>query len=623
MWNNSLFFLFIFLFQSANFGSVDTLGEVYVQANRYGESAKYLAIQTVDIGQFRSIFNAGETVGALLNVQSAVIGRSYGRGMSNVQSSRGLGARHTLVTLNGQSMNHPMLGVFDINLIPMWFVDDAWIRQGAGSGIHGQNAAGATISLGSKTNTNPAITTGMGSFGQQFYGLKVGISTKKWQSSVKLYRNTSENDFKYYNYFYEDSRQRAFNEQSSHTVETKFVRKENDASTELYLFGTDSQNEIPSQASLPERRQFQSDRIVNAKLSHSRIINDQLFTLGLSSQHFRLNYEQEFPAIDSRSDIQSVLLFGESEFKSSDFTVSLRPSTGLISVSTNNYAETPTRKFVSFAGNGVWKTSFARVYLDARTDFLSDFGTLTSTALGINTPLFDAVNWKLQLSNNQNAPTFNDLYWSPGGNSNLVPETIRAIESGITINSTNDVLGLESTFFSNWQTDGIYWSPEGGVFSPENIEEIRAYGVNTTLKISKRLINSEFIAHFSHSYTRSFFSNERFSGDAAVGKQLRYQPRHIISGALSFRYKKSTLGLTSRSWSEQFVSNDHSSRFDPIEGSQLLDVRFGQKISSQRIIIDIQLSIENVSDTSYQSILWYPQAGRSYLLSLTLQHKKS
>ena len=150
---------------------------------------------------------------------------------------------------------------------------------------------------------------------------------------------------------------------------------------------------------------------------------------------------------------------------------------------------------------------------------------------------------KASISRNFRFPTLNDLYFLPGGNPNLRHESGWTYDAGVSFAlGKKGVYSLtgSATWFDSHIKDWIIWLPTAkGFFSPKNIKDVHAYGVEMQAELSVALapkwqlgINGNF------SWTPSINEGEAQSAaDRSVGKQLPYVPEFSssITGSLSWR----------------------------------------------------------------------------------------
>ena len=88
----------------------------------------------------------------LLTENSTVFVKSYGSGGLANPSLRGTGPGHTIISWNDLILNNPMLGQFDMSLIPAGFVDKIDILPGGGSMDISEGGLGGIINLETKAD---------------------------------------------------------------------------------------------------------------------------------------------------------------------------------------------------------------------------------------------------------------------------------------------------------------------------------------------------------------------------------------------------------------------------------------------------------------------------------------
>src|SRR5690554_2132067 len=144
---------------------------------------------------------AGRSLGDLLQQNSGLYLRQYGEGMVASLTIRGTSAGHTAVFWNGLPVNSPSLGQSDFSLIPNEAVDQVAVHLGSSGALYGTDAIGGSVHLNSALRFNQGhqfqVNQGLGSFGRFNSSLSYGFSNKKWAAKTRIYRNYSENDFKY------------------------------------------------------------------------------------------------------------------------------------------------------------------------------------------------------------------------------------------------------------------------------------------------------------------------------------------------------------------------------------------------------------------------------------------
>lgn len=113
--------------------------------------------------------------------------------------------------------------------------------------------------------------------------------------------------------------------------------------------------------------------------------------------------------------------------------------------------------------------------LKMRQDFNTDFTMPFTPSLGLEGPVINNLKIKATVSKNFRIPTFNDLYWIPGGNSELKPETSWNQDIGLlykTDTASRIDFYSELTAFNSMVDDWIMWIPDGALWSPLNIRRV-------------------------------------------------------------------------------------------------------------------------------------------------------
>ena len=110
---------------------------------------------------------------------------------------------------------------------------------------------------------------------------------------------------------------------------------------------------------------------------------------------------------------------------------------------------------------------------------------------------------KASISQNFRFPTLNDLYFLPGGNPDLKKESGWTYDVGLSFSvGKNRIYSLNGSvnWFESYIKDWIIWLPTTkGFFSPENIKDVHAYGIemqsDVNVALTKDLTLKENHAH--------------------------------------------------------------------------------------------------------------------------------
>ena len=221
---------------------------------------------------------------------------------------------------------------------------------------------------------------------------------------------------------------------------------------------------------------------------------------------------------------------------------------------------------------------------------------------------------------NYHYPTFNDLFWKPGGNPNLKPEQAKMVEGGLAYaKRTNKIeLNTEFTVFYAKVKDWIIWLPtEYGYWSPTNLKDVANKGIETKLSISTKINKLKFKASVNHAYTKSTNLKTQNEFDNSRNKQLIYVPYHKLNSSLQLNYNAFYLIYTYNYVGERFISTDNNWK---LPANFISDISIAKRFkAAKKWSMHTSFKIRNILDQNYQSIAWRPMPGRNFLLSLTIQ----
>ena len=235
---------------------------------------------------------------------------------------------------------------------------------------------------------------------------------------------------------------------------------------------------------------------------------------------------------------------------------------------------------------------------------------------------------KASVSRNFRFPSLNDLYFQPGGNPDLKKESGWTYDAGLTFKMGREELYELSggiTWFDSYVKDWIIWLPTTkGFFSPKNIKDVHAYGVelnaNTTFYWAKHWslsLNGTF------SWTPSINNGEPMSpADQSIGKQLPYVPLYSASVNGKITYKTFSFIYKWCYYSERYTMSSND-----ITLSGKLPTYFMSNITIEKLLkfswsdISIKFNINNLFNEEYMSVLSRPMPGINFQLFLGITPK--
>ncbi len=202
-------------------------------------------------------------------------------------------------------------------------------------------------------------------------------------------------------------------------------------------------------------------------------------------------------------------------------------------------------------------------------------------------------------------PSFNDLYWEPGGNINLEAEA-----TDVTTIQANLDLKKGGQLRLQWQKKAssnlIQWMPVHSYWQPSNIQSALRESSKAiwTRDFPKLKLRSH--ANYTLIYTQDIQRKEA----------LRYAPSRTANVGLTWSPDVYELNLTYNYVSERISMYSYPENI-VIEAASLWSFSMAHTWLSTIGSLTSVLSVDNLADIEYETIRGYPEPGRSLRFSLT------
>ena len=611
--------------------------------------------------------NIALSMADILTFNSSIFVKSYGRATLSTVSFRGTSPSHTQVTWNGMRINNPMLGMTDFSMIPSYFIDDASLLHGTSS----VNETGGGLGGAVKMSTTPAQNKGFGLQYIQGFGsfktfdefLRLTYGDDHWQVSTRAVFSSSPNDYKYRNHdkkeniydedmniigqYYPVERNRSGSYRDFHLLQELYYNTGKGDRLGLNAWYINSNRELPM---------LTTD--YGDEMAFDNRQREQTFRGILSWDHIRSNwkvaakagYIYTWMAYDykrdvgngtmahmtrSRSKINTIYGQAEGEYyigKKWLFTATLSAHQHIVESRDKNIILQEGNKGIVGYHKARFELSGAASVKWRPIERLGFSAVIREELCGMDwTPIIPAffvdgvlskvgnITAKASVSRNFRFPTLNDLYFLPGGNPDLRKESGWSYDAGLSFAvGRKGIYSLKgsASWFDSYINDWILWLPTTkGFFSPRNIKDVHAYGVELQANLDVALSKEwQLSLDGTYSWTPSINQGEPISAaDQSVGKQLPYVPRHssTVTGriswrSLSFLYKWCY-------YSERFTmsSNDIS-----LTGK--LPEYFMSNISLEKLFsfrwadLSLKGTINNLFNEEYLSVLSRPMPGINF-----------
>lgn len=603
------FFSAVFLWTYAIiFSQEKTIDTVFVQDQQFRNTQK---TQTIINLSSEDLQKNSTNISEVLRFQSPVYIKENGRGMVSSPSFRGTTAQQTAFVWNGININSLFLGQGDINNIGLFTADNIRIKSGGGSVIYGSGAIGGTVHLDNTLTFNKGFTgnlfTEYGSFETFNSKLKAGYSTEKFSFSASGSFSSSENNYEVREKDYQNLSGQYQNK--SFTLNSGYkINEQNTISWISEMFNASQNYPVFSISQTKTRYESNTFRSLLTWKFHSRKIENYLRIAYLEDD---FGYFSKIDAPKSSGGITKTLMV------KNDFNYEILENLSFNFINEFNSQtaegygsglENPKRYTFSTAGLLRYQPS-EKMYLEggAKKDFIENTKSPFLFSVGAN---YKPISWyelKINASKNFRNPSFNDLYWKPGGNLNLRPESSYQAElSNIFRYKT---FRFSVTPFIIEVTDLIRWIPTAeGFWAPENVEKVLSKGLESSLSVAKKLGKNDLKLNLGYTYTNS--QNQE------TKKQLSYVPFHKFFGNLDYQYGFFGIYVQGMFNGLTYTSSDENYT-DALKPYFVANAG----IFAEYRNFKLTFKVNNIGDQVYETTAYYPMPKRNYLLSLNINLK--
>ncbi|UQB68448.1 TonB-dependent receptor plug domain-containing protein [Epilithonimonas zeae] len=593
----TLFFIYIVHQLSAQESLIDT---VFID-NQFRKVSKTAKISNLNSDK---ILENSTSLSDLLRFQSNIYIKENGRGSTSSPSFRGTTAQQTAFVWNGININSIFLGQGDINNLNPLSYENVGIKYGGGSVIYGSGAIGGSIHLNNILDFNRGfkgtLFSEYGSFGTSNSVAQAKFSNDNFSFSLNINHSRSENDY--------EIPQRKFINRNGEYENTSFnlglaykINPNNEFYWQSQHYDSDQHYPIFSENQTKTKYFVQTFRSLAGWKLHS----------GKFKNNFKLAYlEDNFQYFGDINKSKTSGGTGKQYIIKNDldFLVSKNSSFNLITEYQYNEAE-------GF-GSGI-KTpkrnlgSFSLLYRNSQSEkFYWELGAKQEIVEGYKSPFLFSASAKyianhwyqttINFSRNFRAPTFNDLYWLPGGNPNLKPETSTQAEMAHRFSYRNFTLSITPYYMHI--IDNIVWMQATSYWSPENINKVDGYGLETDLSFEKQFGKHQIKGRLSYSYTKSV--------NLETNKQLMYVPFHRINFNANYQY--SWLGIFAQAFynGKTYTDTDEKNFLE-----DYFVVNAGVNLNYLKHY-QIGFRVNNITNKAYQSVENYFMPKRNYAINI-------
>ncbi|HAC15628.1 MAG TPA: hypothetical protein DCE78_06750 [Bacteroidetes bacterium] len=598
----------------------DTLAlpEIIVDARKFDVDASRISSFLTSYNFDLQKTNLPHSVGDILKSNSRFLLRSYGPGQAQTAGTIGFTPTQVKVMWNGMDLNHPMLGLTDLSLIPVVLLDEITVDNHLGSSEYGANAMGGVINLESGQSSNESTSAGLsvGSFENRTFHVATSQRIKNWFIKGGIVLTDQLNDFE-------------FKDGNGNTVN----RANSDKNQITGLFSAGYQGDrywnntsvwvgsgesgSPGSKTFPSADARQTDKslrgIHTSNWMHNRYATSQV---SVSFNQFQLDYvDPAFSVNSSSKSTMSNLSYSIKNIWSEQLQLRGRVSYEMGSIESNDY-ELSSIQHGSVQLNGLFgPTPWMYLYPSIRYDNYSEFSDAWSYGAGLNIEAIDEKMYFIaNLNKNYAPPTFNDLYWPMFGNPDLVPES--SVKFDVGTKYLSSFADFRLSYFNTKVEDGIiWWVDESGSYRPSNVNRIMSDGITAEVKHSSHFDQLLIEIGAGYTYLNSTYSS-RDGSDLVSGNTVVYTPANKFNASFELDYLKSGMRIDYQFIDKRFTYDSNSAWLDPYH---LIDAEMYQSVKLNRVDVNFLLGIQNVFDVEYEQIMDYPMPGRYFNATISIR----
>jgi iron complex outermembrane receptor protein len=204
------------------------------------------------------------------------------------------------------------------------------------------------------------------------------------------------------------------------------------------------------------------------------------------------------------------------------------------------------------------------------------------------------------------------LYWSQGGNIDLLPEKGWTAEYSVFFKASKNrfYFDTKATNFYYWINNWIQWTPTNlAYWTPKNTKKVFSRGIEIQSQVKYETRN--ILINLASGY--SYILPTQVSDGELFGKQLIYETRHKTFVNLTTSIYHVLLSYSFQYTGNRYTSTDNSYSLSPFNTS---DIRVAYDINKKQMHLEPYFSIQNITNTNYQMMQGRPMMGRNYMCGI-------
>lgn len=543
----------------------------------------------------------------VLRFNSFIYFKENGLGMVSSPSLRGTNASQTAVIWNGININSQLNGQTDFNIVSVNSYDNIVVRSGGGSVLFGSGAIGGTVNLNNeitfKESQKNNLVLKYGSFNTQHVNYDFVKSSDKDYLNIGLGYNASDNDYEYLNsslsnengafsnYNFDVNYGYKINAKNQLKLYSNNFLAQRDLSRTLNAPSNDAYKDISLKNLLEWNHFLSSKEIITSRVSY---LFDEFkyydnkeklydFSVGNTKRKIvQIDYNNRF---SRKIKVNGILGFESARAEGTSFLTHDRNI--FSAVFSLNHQLTNRLSYV----------------VQYRKEWQKEINSPFVYSLGIEQKVNENYTLSFNTSKNFRIPTFNDLYWNPGGNPDLQSENSYQFEIGNAINFKNINFKLNGFYIKS--TNLIHWTPNDfGFWSPQNISDTKNVGVEFSTNYKTSFKNHYVEINANYSYTSA--------KDLETDAQLIYVPKNRANFLIDYKIVNFNV------YYQMLMNDEVSFLVDTIPAYSVSNLGFNYQFSNIKNKPNVGFKINNIYNSYYQSTLSRPMPGINFQITTIL-----
>ena len=565
-----------------------------------------------------------EGVSALLRQQTGTFIKSYGVGGIATLSVRGSNAAQTLVTWNGVQLQHPMLGLPDLSLIPVAAFDQAQLSYGGNTAFEGSGAIGGRLALSNDRQLpekfSAELYTNAGSFGLWDHGGTIAWGNGSVGLRTRIVHTRSDNDFKYSIRpdLPEKTLQNAAFKQTAIVQDVTWKRRDDEVFS-AHVWWQDTYREVPP--TTVQNASLANQQDANLRLTADWIRQFHTVKLAAKAAYLRdvIDYRNPAILVEAYSKASTAMGLAEASWSiDPSYVLTGGLSHYFMSGDIDAYSTRETQNRTSLYASFIYRRTGLSFQFNLREELVDgDFAPFVLAA-GANWSPYTWLEVKGKVSKDYRMPALNELYWMPGGDPKLKPERGWSQEIGLafTVPAGRSVIKYQLTGFNRMIKDWILWSIEEGEtwWGANNITRVHSRGVEQRLSAERDYGNVHLDLELGYDFVLSTNEVALESPEIAAGEQLIYVPKHRAFGSIALRWNALKLA-----YHHNVTSKVRTDRDETIDGYHIGDINASYQFEVNSFTITPFIQCNNIWNADYRVIQYRPMPGRNFKFGLSFK----